>query len=722
MIGTRPRPSPARAAPPDAPPLPARKATVTLLVPTLNEIVGMKAVMPLVRREWFDQVLILDGGSTDGTIEWARAAGFEVHVQTEPGIRRGYLEVLPKITGDIVLTFSPDGNSLPELLPQLIAKMDEGYDMVIASRYKWPARSEDDDLVTAFGNWLFTRTVNLLNGGRYTDAMVIYRAFRKRLVQDLELDQDRWFRTPERLFRCRISWEPLLSARAAPAACASRKSPATSRRGLAESASSASSAGAPPTTSNSCATSCSGGNANAEGPGTMPPNEPQPPAEEAGPKPLWKRDVAFAVALAVLIAAAYSPSLKHAPRSDQWAYLVNTMDCGTFAERLRASYSYNRTRADAAGDTELFRPVLFALLAMEAEIFGSDFRLPQLVGVALHVTVSLLLLVLLRQMNGDGDPLSYAVTAFFALNPCVQELVIWTHLHGYLLFLVFVLASLALLIRYVNNPRSVGRWWSPTLWGAWALALLSAFTYELGQVYAVFVGLFLAAAVHTKAGTRRGIGLFMAFSAILPIYQADNALDRWARVGREGTDANARIMLDRMFTPMTLTNAGRFVTYTAAQPFFPALVKPRFSGEAGRMYIAESLWHGDGCRAFTPALVASYAAAGLALWLGLLGVRRMVRAEVRLPCLVFCFAAALFATYTASNVFGRLNVRTQPSALTGNCYYAYTGLLFALVALNAAWRSAGHCPTLRGGLTVGLIALSATGRGHGASDERRHRP
>jgi glycosyltransferase involved in cell wall biosynthesis len=175
----------------------------------------MKVIMPLIRREWVDQILILDGGSTDGTVEYAKAEGYEVHVQTEPGIRQGYMEVLPKIRGDVILTFSPDGNSIPELLPQLIAKIDEGYDMVIASRYKPPARSADDDWITAFGNWLFTRTVNVLHGGRYTDAMVIYRAYRTRLVRELELDQDRWYRMPERLFGCRISWEPLLSVRAA---------------------------------------------------------------------------------------------------------------------------------------------------------------------------------------------------------------------------------------------------------------------------------------------------------------------------------------------------------------------------------------------------------------------------------------------------------------------------------------------------------------------------
>jgi glycosyltransferase involved in cell wall biosynthesis len=193
----------------------ARACTVTLVVPTLNEVVGMKAIMPRVRREWVDQIIILDGGSTDGTVEWARDNDYEVHVQSEPGIRQAYMEVLPKVRGDVILTFSPDGNSIPELLPQHVAKIDEGYDMVIASRYKPPATSADDDRVTAFGNWLFTRTVNLLHGGSYTDAMVIYRAYRTKLIRELELDQDRWYRTPEWLFRTRVSWEPLLSARAA---------------------------------------------------------------------------------------------------------------------------------------------------------------------------------------------------------------------------------------------------------------------------------------------------------------------------------------------------------------------------------------------------------------------------------------------------------------------------------------------------------------------------
>lgn len=188
---------------------------VTLLVPTLNEIDGMKEIMPQVNKDWVDQILIVDGQSTDGTIEYCKEHGYEIVVQQKKGMRSAYMEAWPHIRGDVVLTFSPDGNSIPELIPQCIDKMKEGYDMVIVSRYAQGAKSYDDDAITSFGNWMFTTFISLLHGHRFTDAMVIYRAYHKQLIYDLDLDKDESYAFEEKLFRTNISWEPLLSVRAA---------------------------------------------------------------------------------------------------------------------------------------------------------------------------------------------------------------------------------------------------------------------------------------------------------------------------------------------------------------------------------------------------------------------------------------------------------------------------------------------------------------------------
>ncbi len=191
--------------------------TTTLLIPTLNEITGMKEIMPRIKREWVDQIIFLDGGSTDGTIEYAKNNGYEVVIQKGKGLRRAYAEVFEHIKGDIVITFSPDGNSVPEIIPRLVDKMKDGYDMAIVSRYLGGTKSHDDDSITAFGNWLFTSIINFLFGGKYTDAMVIYRAWKKDVITRLEINKEIKFPYWEDVIGEWVSWEPLLSIRCAKA-------------------------------------------------------------------------------------------------------------------------------------------------------------------------------------------------------------------------------------------------------------------------------------------------------------------------------------------------------------------------------------------------------------------------------------------------------------------------------------------------------------------------
>lgn len=188
--------------------------TYTLLLLTLNEITGLKATYHKINTKLFSKVVILDGGSTDGTIEWAKKNKVEIYIQKKKGFRHAYFEYFNQITTSHVITFSPDGNSVPELLENLIMELEKKFELVIVSRYKDNAKSYDDDLITVFGNWLFRFLINLLYFSNVTDPMVIYRGFKKELIYDLNLLDEKSYSLPEKIFNTQISWEPLMSIRA----------------------------------------------------------------------------------------------------------------------------------------------------------------------------------------------------------------------------------------------------------------------------------------------------------------------------------------------------------------------------------------------------------------------------------------------------------------------------------------------------------------------------
>lgn len=188
---------------------------VALLIPTLNEIDGLRQIMPRINREWVDEIVFVDGHSTDGTVEYIKEQNYTLYMENEPGVRKGMLDAIRKIDSDVVVTFSPDGNCIPELIPPLVEKMKEGFDIVIVSRYKKGAKSHDDNIVTGFGNWMFTTLVNVLHGSKYTDVMNIFRAYKRELIENLDLDKEETYSLPEKLFFTRLFWEPALSSRAA---------------------------------------------------------------------------------------------------------------------------------------------------------------------------------------------------------------------------------------------------------------------------------------------------------------------------------------------------------------------------------------------------------------------------------------------------------------------------------------------------------------------------
>jgi len=160
----------------------------TLLILCKNEIECLKAVLPQINKDWVEEALLVDGGSTDGSIEFAEQLGFNVYRQKEKGIIAGYREAMAVAKGDAVIIFTPDGNMIPEKIPELTAKMRQGYDAVIVSRYKDGAKSYDDTLVSGFGNWMFTKMVNVLFKADYTDVLGGYKAYRKDIFERLGIE------------------------------------------------------------------------------------------------------------------------------------------------------------------------------------------------------------------------------------------------------------------------------------------------------------------------------------------------------------------------------------------------------------------------------------------------------------------------------------------------------------------------------------------------------
>ena len=98
----------------------------SLMILCLNEVDSLKVILPQIDKAWVDEIVIVDGGSTDGSVACARELGFTVLEQKGKGIVAGIKEAFDVMTGDVVITFTPDGNMIPEKIPEVVSKMKEG--------------------------------------------------------------------------------------------------------------------------------------------------------------------------------------------------------------------------------------------------------------------------------------------------------------------------------------------------------------------------------------------------------------------------------------------------------------------------------------------------------------------------------------------------------------------------------------------------------------------
>jgi glycosyltransferase involved in cell wall biosynthesis len=165
--------------------------TVSVVIPTLNEADNLPHVLPRIPK-WVHEVVMIDGGSTDGTAEVAKELwpGLIVVQDLTPGkgaaLRRGF-EVA---TGAIIVMLDADGSMDPGEIRAFVGALIGGADFAKGSRFCHGGGTADMEWYRKMGNAVLTRMVRLAFGGRYSDLCYGYNAFWKQTIHSLDLQAD----------------------------------------------------------------------------------------------------------------------------------------------------------------------------------------------------------------------------------------------------------------------------------------------------------------------------------------------------------------------------------------------------------------------------------------------------------------------------------------------------------------------------------------------------
>jgi glycosyltransferase involved in cell wall biosynthesis len=165
--------------------------TVSAVIPALNEGQNIEWVLTRLP-DCVDEVVVVDGRSTDDTIEVARRIRPDARIVHEmrPGKGVALRSGFEHSRGDYVVMLDADGSMEPAEVTRYVAMLDEGFDLVKGSRFIDGGGTTDISRLRALGNFSLLALANRAYGCRFTELCYGYMVLRRSAIPRLGLDAD----------------------------------------------------------------------------------------------------------------------------------------------------------------------------------------------------------------------------------------------------------------------------------------------------------------------------------------------------------------------------------------------------------------------------------------------------------------------------------------------------------------------------------------------------